>query len=349
MAKRSGETLAYMDLMRIFTVLALIMLFLSQTGKAGVDSGTASWQIFHIYEGFTRWAVPGLMMLCGAFALERGGDLRGAGLELVLPCFLSLVIWSALYGVVGHLLAGGRFTLWGLWSAIQSAALGDTLSHLWILYPLLGLYLVTPVLGRFAVSASRGELIYFLALSLLFAGLLPIWNTLHPNTFWAELLTRLQVHLVLGYAGCYMAGYYFRTFVISRVSEIILYVLGIAGLVVTFWGSRLFGGGWALWFGYTTPNVTFTAIAFFVLFRYVLGISDERSRKQSMRRLGGTALGIYLIHQIIALIFRHFFGLTVFSLPAVAAIPLLALLLFALSAPFALLRGMLPWVRQGGL
>jgi len=348
MAKRSGETLIYMDLMRIFTVLALIMLFLAQTGKAGVEAGTAGWQVFHIYEGFTRWAVPGLIMLCGAFALDRGGDLRGACLDLLLPCFLALVVWSALYGVAAHLLAGGSFTLRGLWAAIKSAALGDTLSHLWILYPLLGLYLVTPVLGRFAVTASRGELIYFLALALAFAGLLPIWNALQPNSFWVGLLTRLQVHAVLGYAGCYMAGYYFRTFVISRVSEIILYVLGIAGLAVTFWGGRLFGGGWALWFGYTTPNVTFTAIAFFVLFRYVLAISDERSRKESLHRLGATALGIYLIHQFIALIFRHF-GVTVFSLPAVAAVPLLGLLFFALSAPLAWLRGLLPWVRRGGL
>ena len=348
MAKRSGETLAYMDLMRVFTVLALIMLFLAQAGKAGVDPDSTSWQVFHIYEGFTRWAVSGLIMLCGAFALDRGSDLRGAALDLLLPCFVALVVWSALYGVVVHLLSGGQFSLWRLWAEIKSAALGNTLSHLWILYPLLGLYLVTPVLGRFAVSASRGELIYFLALALVFAGLLPIWNALWPNSFWAGLLSRLQVHVVLGYAGCYMAGYYFRTFVISRLSEIILYVLGVAGLVVTFWGSRLFGGGWSLWFGYTTPNVTFTAIAFFVLFRYVLGISDERSRKQSMRRLGATALGIYLIHQIIALIFRHF-GLTVFTLPAVASVPLLALLFFALSAPFAWLRSMLPWVRRGGL
>lgn len=348
MAKRSGENLAYMDLMRVFTVLALIILFLAQTGKAGVDSGSAGWQVFHIYEGLTRWAVPGLILLCGAFALERGGSLRTAFLDLLLPCFVALVVWSALYGVAAHLLSGGQFSLWGLWAEIKNAALGDTLSHLWILYPLLGLYLVTPVLGRFAVSASRGELIYFLILSLIFAGLLPIWNALAPGSFWGGLCSRLQIHLVLGYAGCYMAGYYFRTYVISRLSEIILYALGVAGLVLTFWGDRLLGGGWGLWFGYTAPNVVCTAIAFFLLFRYVLAISDERSRKQSMRRLGGSAFGIYLIHQIVALIFRHF-GITVFSLPTVVAVPLLSLAFFALAAPLAWLRGMLPWVRRGGL
>ena len=348
MAKRSGESLAYMDFMRIFTVLALIMLCLAQSGTALTQAGTAGWQVFHLYEGFTRWAVPGLFMLCGAFALERSGSLRGACLDLLLPCFLALVIWSALYGVVASLLSGAAFSLSGLWGAIVSAASGETLSHLWILYPLLGLYLVTPVLGRFAQSASRGELVYFLILALVFAGALPIWSRLYPQHFLLGILSQLQVHLVLGYAGCYVAGYYFRTFVISRVSEVLLYVLGIAGLVVTFWGDRLFGGGQALWFGYTTPNVTFTAIAFFLLFRYILGISEERSRKQSMQRLGATAFGIYLIHQMVALLFRQF-GVTVLSLPAVISVPLLALLFFALSAPLAWLRGLLPWVRRGGL
>lgn len=346
MAKRTGEALGYTDLMRIVTVLALIILFLAQGGAAA--SGGAEWQVFHTYEGFTRWAVPGLVMLCGAFALERGDSLRGALLELLLPAAIALVVWSAVYGMAEELLSGGRFTLAGLWGHIVDSALGNTLSHLWILYILLGLYLVTPILGRFAVSADRGEILYFIALALVFGGVLPIWEALQPGSFWVGLLNRLHVHAVVCYAGCYMAGYYFRTFVISSITEIIIYVLGIAGLAVTFLGSRVFGGGWELWFGFTAPNVTLTAIAFFVLFRYVLGISEERSRRQTMHRLGSVALGIYLIHQIFALVFRHF-GITVFSLPAVASVPLLALAFFALSTPFAFLRGLLPWVKRGAL
>ena len=82
MAKKTGESLVYLDLMRVVTVFALILLFLAQSGSGAV---------FDTYEGFTRWAVPGFLMLCGAFAMERGDSLRGALLNLVLPTFIVLI------------------------------------------------------------------------------------------------------------------------------------------------------------------------------------------------------------------------------------------------------------------
>ena len=339
MAKKTGESLVYLDLMRVVTVFALILLFLAQSG-----SGT----VFDTYEGFTCWAVPGFLMLCGAFAMERGDSLRGALLNLVLPTFIALVVWSAIYGVAASLLSGAGVSLAGVWAELKSAALGNTESHLWLLYILLGLYLMTPILGRFAQAADRGELVYFLVMALLFGGVLPICQSLYPNAVWVTLLERLHIHTVVCYAGCYLAGYYFRVFTISRVSEILLYILGIVGLVVTFWGSRMFGGDSSLWRSYTAPNVTLTAIAFFVLFRYLLGISEERSRRQGMHRLGAAALGIYLIHPLCLLILGHF-GISVHSFPAVISIPVLALAVFLLCIPFALLRGLLPWVRRGEL
>ena len=339
MAKKEGGSLAYLDLMRVVTVFALVLLSVAQ-GAAGTAAAT--------YEGLTRWAVPGFLMLCGAFAVERGDSLRGALMDLALPAFVALVVWSAVYGVAGSLLSGAGFSLAGVWAELKSAALGRTESHLWLMYVLLGLYLVTPILGRFARSADRGELIYFLALALVFGGVLPICQRLCPDAVWVAVLERLHIHTVVCYAGCYMAGYYFRTFTISRISEVLIYLLGIGGLVVTFWGGRIFGGDAGLWQSYTAPNVTLTAVAFFVLFRYLLGVSEERSRRQGMHRLGAAALGIYLIHPLFLLILGHF-GLSTTSFSAVLSIPVLALAVFLLSIPFALLRGLLPWVRRGEL
>ena len=192
---------------RVFAVFAALMLLLAQSGQELVSISSGDWQVLSIYEGLTRWSVPALFMVWGMYALEGGNKsaLGGTLLTLALPAFCMLVFWGALYAVVSHLLGGGALTLGGVWSALVSAAQGNTYFHLWILYPLIGLYLVHPLLQRFASSASRGEILYILGLALLFAGVLPLWAAFHPNQVLTALLERFQVHMVLGYMGCYLA------------------------------------------------------------------------------------------------------------------------------------------------
>ena len=223
----------------------------------------------------------------------------------------------------------------------MSAAQGNTYFHLWILYPLIGLYLVHPLLQRFAASASRGEVLYVLGLAFLFASVLPLWATFHPNQVFTVLLERFQIHMVLGYMGYYLAGWYLRHFTIGRIPEFLLYILGILGMVLTLAGPSLIGGGRDLWYSYTAPGVALTAAALCTLFRYVLGVSEERSRRSAVYALGECVFGVYLFHQIWALMFR-WFGISPLALEAVASVPVFALIYFLLSLPFAWLFAHIP-------
>ena len=332
---KGDRNLGWPGFFRVFTVLCAIMLLLAQGGlEAGPD------QVLSVYEGLTLWAVPALFMLWGMFALEEGRPQASAALTgLALPAFCQLVFWGAVYALAAHLLGGGALSWAGVWSALVSAAGGNTYFHLWVLYPLIGLYLVHPVVHRFTSSASRGEVLYFLGLCFLFGSLLPLWSGLHPDSVAAGLLVRLRVHLVLGWVGCYVGGWYLRHFTISRVSEYILYILGALSLALTV----LSPVSSALLRQYTAPNVLLAAAAFCVLFRYVLGISEERARRRAVSQLGGCALGVYLIHQLWVLVFRRF-GLTVLSFSPALSVPLLALVFFLLSLPFAWLISRIPGV-----
>lgn len=339
---KTDRNVGWPGFFRAFTVLCAIMLLLAQSGQRAADLSAGTARVLSVYEGLTCWAVPALFLLWGMFALEEGKPgFSSAMLALVLPTFLTLVFWGALYAVVAHLLGGGVLSWAGVWSALTAAARGETYFHLWVLYPLIGLYLVHPVVQRFTSSASRGEVLYFLALCLLFAGVLPMWTAFRPHSAAAALLERLRVHLVLGWVGCYVAGWYLRHFEISRWAEFSLYILGVLGMVLTLMGDNLFGGGRDVWQSYTAPNVVFTAAAFCTLFRYVLGVSEERSRRRAVYELGTWSFGVYLFHQLWALVFR-WFGVTALSLPAAVAVPFFALVFFLLSVPFAWLFSLIP-------
>ena len=339
---KGDRNMGWPGFFRVFTVLCAIMLLLAQSGQVQAASGSSSWQVLSVYEGLTSWTIPALFMLWGMYALEEGRPQVSASLlGLALPAFCLLVFWGAVYAVAGHLLGGGTLSLGGVWAALVSAARGNTYFHLWVLYPLVGLYLVHPVIHRFTASASRGELRYFLALCFLFASLLPLWSAFHPESIIADQLERLRVHLVLGWVGCYVGGWYLRHFTIGRIAEFVLYILGVLGLVLTLMGPRLIGGSRELWYLYTSPNVVLTAAAICTLFRYVLGISEERFRRRAMNDIGAYAFGIYLVHQLWVLVFR-WFGISLLSFSPVLCVPLFALVFFLLSLPFAWLIYLIP-------
>lgn len=341
---KGDRNLGWPGFFRVFTVLCAIMLLLAQSGQELADAGPGTLQVLSVYEGLTSWTIPALFLLWGMFALEEGRPRVSASLlGLALPAFCLLVFWGAVYAVAAHLLGGGALTLGGVCSALIAAAKGDTYHHLWVLYPLIGLYLVHPVIHRFTSAASRGEIRYFLALCFLFASLLPLWTAFHPNSAAAAQLERLRVHLVLGWAGCYVAGWYLRKYTIGRVPEFILYILGILGMVFTLMGPKLIGGSRELWHLYTSPNVVLTAVAFCVLFRYVLGISEERSRRRAINDIGAYAFGCYLFHQLWVLVFRRL-GIGLLSFTPVLSVPLFALIFFLLSLPFAWLVFLIPGI-----
>ena len=329
---------------RAFTVLCAIILLLAQRYLDLTAPGSGARQVLEVYEGLTLWAVPALFMLWGMYALEEGKPQVSAALTgLALPAFCLLVFWGAVYAVASLLMEGGTFTWAWVWQTLAWAAQGDTYYHLWVLYPLIGLYLVHPVIHRFTSSASRGELRYFLGLCFLFASLLPLWTAFHhygTASIWRE---QLQVQMVLGWVGCYVGGWYLRHFEIGRIPEFILYILGVLGLVLTLMGPALIGGSRELWRQYTAPNVILTAVAFCVLFRYVLDVSEERSRRRAVCDIGAYSFGIYLFHQLWVLVFR-WFGISILSFSPVLSVPFFALVFFLLSLPFAWLIGLIPGV-----
>lgn len=344
MMAKGDRNMGWPGFFRAFTVLCAIMLLLAQGCQELAPAGSGSWQVLSVYEGLTSWTVPALFMLWGMFSLEEGKPQVSASLlGLALPAFCLLVFWGAVYAVAARLLGGGTLSWAGIWEALVSAARGNTYFHLWVLYPLIGLYLVHPVIHRFTSSASRGELRYFLGLCFLFASLLPLWSAFHPDSALAAQLERLRVHLVLGWAGCYVGGWYLRHFTISRIAEYILYILGALGLVLTLMGPRLAGGSRELWYLYTSPNVVLTAAALCALFRYVLGVSEERSRRRAVYQIGSCAFGVYLVHQLWVLVFQRL-GVSLLSFPPALSVPLFALIFFLLSLPFAWLICLIPGV-----
>lgn len=348
MAEKINGRVAYADLLRVFATLAVIVLHLAAGPVTALSVSSQAWQTANLYDALVRWCVPVFVMLSGMFMLDpkRGLPLTKLFFHNCLRILVALFFWTWVYAFVDN----GVYSLSGLWgAALQTLKMGDYHFHLWFLYMILGLYLVTPILRAFCKGASRGDFHYFFLIAFLFASLLPTAFSLWPNAsrFLYVWYDRLGVRLVLGYSGLYVAGYYLKEYTLSRLAEAIIYVLGVLGAIATVWGTALLsgraGGFVQDLYEYTSPNVVCFSVAIVVLFRYVLGVSEERSRRQRLSGVAKITFGIYLVHELFIILLRVL-GITPLSFSLVVSIPVLTAVVFLCSLALAWAISKIPFL-----
>ena len=182
------------------------------------------------------------------------------------------------------------------WVFIQAIFSGPTMYHLWFLYPLLGLYLLVPVLRIVTTHASEKLLWYFTA----------IWFVTGPVLGLLERFANLTFDPLFDFLGGYL-GYLLLGYLLGRRDYSMRWAwigLGVYALqvAVTFWGTFVltrqadtFEG---YWYDVLSPHIVIATAFVFVGFKAIGG--SEVFRRAWMGKLlkvlGGASFGIYLIH-----------------------------------------------------
>ena len=353
MAKTSDGRLAYADLLRVLSIAAVVVIHVVSLWIYDVPVGSGAWDIYNVYDSLVRWCVPVFVMLSGMFLLDPKKSLSLP--TLFFRYFLRMVTALFFWGMAYHLLydlAAGALSLGSLPHALYAVVLGNTETHLWFLTMMMGLYLLTPILRAFIRGASRGDLHWFFLIYAVFMLVLPLFLRLRGSQTAALYADRFYLNFTLAfpplaYVGYFVAGYYLKTYTLGRIAEWLIYLLGIAGAVATVGGTTLLStrasGLDTTLYSYLTPNVAAMAVAVFVLFRYLLGVSDERSRKGQVSAMAACGFGVYLSHVVFLILLRHF-GLAILPIPAAVAVPLLTIVIFIPSYALSWLLHKLPVV-----
>ncbi|MCD7948536.1 MAG: acyltransferase family protein [Oscillospiraceae bacterium] len=336
MLQSEGGRLVYADLLRVLASFAVVVLHLSGAGLSEeTPVGGFDWNVLCVYDALVHWCVPVFVMLSGMFLLEPKKQVTLPSLfrKHILRIFVAALIWSVFYALLDYGYVGGWFTWEGIQSAFHNLLNGQIHYHLWFLFMIIGLYLVTPILRAFVRGARRTDFHWFFALTFVVYSVLPALQALLPSRMALPMLwlSKLNIHIVLGYVGFYVAGYYLKTYTPNRTARCSIYVLGILGAAVTALGTMgisvragTFNG--AL-FEYRNPNVVFMAVAIFVLFRYAFGGSNACGRHRWLGGVAQISFGIYLVHAFFITVLRHF-GITTLSFSPLVSVPILSVVVF---------------------
>lgn len=302
--------LPYIQWLRCLAALAVVLMHLCAGPWYQADIHSGSWLTLTVLDGMVRWPVPVFVMISGALFL---GKERPMG-KYIRRVLLALVFWSGLYTLVS-----GKSAI-AAWTEFLCGHF-----HLWYLYFLCGLYLITPFLGPIARDDRLSR--RFLILGLIFGNTLPRIPELLAlfSAPLGELATalygRVKINFLLAYVFQFVLGYRLSIWEPNRRQRWIVYGLGLLGALVTVPGtillSRHLDCHIQLLFDPQSPHITAMAAALFVFAR-----ANLKKLPRWADSLARHSFGVYLAHAMVieALAKRN---ITVLSVHPLLAAPVL--------------------------
>jgi len=332
------------DIIRIVAVFAMIMLHSSGAGFSRFGARTVHWQVCNFYDSLSRFCVPIFVMVSGMFLLrqEHEYDLKKLYFSKILRIATAYLFWATFYSVISldrtlEQCPNGHF----FYALAKEIVKGHY--HLWFLWMISGLYIVTPFLRL--IAKDEKLTIYFLVLGLVFVYGANMFNLFPPmHTLLAQTINRLNVTLVAGYTCYFLWGYWLSRHSLTLITRRIIYILGVGAAIGTVVLNGLagyhfnFAGMWM--YNNLLPNIMLMTTAIFVFCQYHFqgeGLSVQWKRIISL--VGRYSFGIYLVH-VFFLENLYRIGLPPFFCHPVISIPITTVAVFCLSlvAVFALDR-----------
>lgn len=161
------------SLLRIAATLAVVFLHTNNTLSNNLSqfSLTENQTVFFTVNNvLMNWAVPVFLMITGALLLDSNRKITEniCIKKYAKRIVLALFVFGVPFSILEILLNTKTIRIETLFEAILNVINGNSWSHLWYLYSLIGLYLILPILKSFVDNSSEKTLFYSLSILFLF-------------------------------------------------------------------------------------------------------------------------------------------------------------------------------------
>ncbi len=288
------KRLVYMDWLRVLATIAVVTIHVSAGYVSTLDANNVSrWLSGNLFESLSRASVPIFVMISGALLLKGTKDIsigefiQKRASKVIIP----FVAWSVLFYLYGAY--AGYFPR-SIKQGIKYFLTDSIGGHLWFMYMIVGIYLITPLLKIFVKNAQKKEIEYFLILWLYASVVVNLAKYYYPINF------NIELFYVTNYVGYFLLGYYLSNYDIVKKWRNLAYIGGIVGFIITFFVTYYYtvqanGQLDQFWYGYFSPGVVLMAISLFVFFKYSFG-NSEKKLPFVLRGINQASLGIYILH-----------------------------------------------------
>lgn len=297
------------------------------------------WSVANVYDSISRWCVPVFFMISGALLLNKTETLSEFFKKRFNKVLIPFLFWSLVYSVIIQIIVNrSTFSVWHLLKEFMS---DGTFYHLWYVYYLIGLYLLTPLFRVFVKNASKQVIEYVLILWFVCSSVFGFIQ----NFF--EITVDIGLPLI-SYVGYFLLGYYLNNFEVKKNAKAIFYTLGLLGMITTIGGTHIltvyYEYPYEYFYDYLTPNIIFMSLSVFLAVKSIIEKRKTAKVNPFIKLLSNSSYGVYLIHPIILTILMKITDIHITK--PLTGIPLLTIVTLIISTLMVLIAIRIPFIRK---
>lgn len=289
-----------LDITRIIAVLAVIMIHTSANFVISFKTSSIEFIWGNIFDSIARMGVPLFVMISGSLMLDENKDLQIKSLFLrnIKNIVLLLILWSAIYCSVYQVF----LPLLNNESISYSKIIVSLINghyHMWYLYMIIGLYLITPFLREFVKKENKRLVLLFITIALVSQFTLPLLNglTLICGTFThlTKFIEKFNLGFFGGFTAYYLVGWYIIHIGIKNKRK--FYCLGIIALLALILYVQITKD-------YANAYSNMNILVFMYSTSVFLALNNKHKKeltvknKKTIEYLSKLSFGAYIIHPL---------------------------------------------------
>ncbi|WP_243525530.1 acyltransferase family protein [Bacillus pseudomycoides] len=293
----------YIDVLRVFSMLAVVFLH-TAAGSLRGNLGSSTWHISNTITAVFSTSVPIFFMISGAMLMRSK---KTTSLQITYTQRLpKLVIPFVLWSIIAILYFGPKpLQITSIIKSILYMPNQATTVHLWFMYAIIPLYILSPILKKMVDSLSSDLVKYMLILWFVTNSLLPTIAGFVPDklkpifTLYAD----FDMYFLGGYLGYFLLGYYLMTYEKKISKKLLIFIIIIDTLIITLgtWYKTVSIGE------YSEVFKMYVRVFEVILSGAIFLLAKEWFRNHSLKTymsrfvqiLSPLSFGVYLMHNLV--------------------------------------------------
>ena len=293
----------YLDILRIIATIAVIVIHIVAIPLLQQDVKSINFTIYTIIDSLARFSVPVFFMMSGALFLgNKETNYKKLYFKNILRLFICLCIFFFFYSYLGTYFTTNKLLNTNeIKNIIKSFLSGKLYIHLWFLYYIIALYIISPLLKKLVINLNeKKDIYYYIILMFIFIGILPTLSEFKIFRH-IEFLNNFNLGFFSGYISYFVLGYLLDNYELNKKEYKAINILGIIGILTisigTIFLSIRYKGLSDILFEYESFPVMLYSIFIYINAKKIFSkITLTNKQEKKIVKLSSLTFGIYLIH-----------------------------------------------------
>lgn len=283
------KRMVWLDLLRIIGMICVIMMHIvGNTINTFHLAGNAQ-IVYNTIALSCYFSMPLFIMISGMYFLNKDIDFSLMLKKYCKRILLIILIFGSVFSFLELYFYTRSISIDYIPKTLKNILTGNLWDHMWYLYTILGLYLITPFIRIITKNIKEKDYKYFLILLFIFSILIPDIQSIF-NVYIA-----FTIPIASAFVFYYIYGAYVINHKFSFWETLISIILGIVSMISIIIGSVTKTPYIPISYGSTT--VFLVANMVFILFKNKEFKKMPKKLQTFIASLGTCSLGIYVIHQ----------------------------------------------------